>query len=253
MSKEVHVCMFSGGASSAVLARHMIEQKLHPTLLFTDTLWEDEDCYRFIDEVVAFFRAQYPDGFTYERVADGRTPLGLFSDEGILGSNRVPICSRVLKSEQTAKWIKQQRKAGITPILYFGITLLEAHRADRIKARYESVGVECRFPLLLVLPKEPAHKIVASWGVEPPRMYSLGFKHANCGGRCVRGKARHWLHLLSVWPERYAEVEAYEKQFKGGRFTILPDESLQQLRERADKQGNLFETAEEGGCLVCVD
>lgn len=51
--KPVHVAMFSGSASSAYVAYHIVQKygKENCVLLFTDTLWEDIDNYRFMDEV----------------------------------------------------------------------------------------------------------------------------------------------------------------------------------------------------------
>jgi hypothetical protein len=44
-----------------------------------------------------------------------------------------------------------------------------------------------------------------------------------CGGVCVRGGQRHWLHLLEVFPDRYAEAEAEEQQLRAelGDVAIL--------------------------------
>ena len=47
----------------------------------------------------------------------------------------------------------------------------------------------------------------ADWGIEPPRMYDLGYTHANCGGRCCKQGWGDWLRTLLNWPARYAEVE----------------------------------------------
>jgi len=51
-------------------------------------------------------------------------------------------------------------------------------------------------------------------GLAPPRLYELGFSHNNCGGVCVRGGHKHWLHLLKVFPDRYAQAEEHEQRLR---------------------------------------
>ena len=50
-----HVVMFSGGAGSWAAAKRVAERHgtADLTLLFTDTLMEDEDLYRFLHEAAA--------------------------------------------------------------------------------------------------------------------------------------------------------------------------------------------------------
>ena len=44
-----------------------------------------------------------------------------------------------------------------------------------------------------------------------------------CGGVCVRGGQKHWLHLLSVFPDRYAQAEQREQELRAqlGDVAIL--------------------------------
>ena len=45
----------------------------------------------------------------------------------------------------------------------------------------------------------------------------------NCGRVCVRGGQKHWLHLLSVFPDRYAQAEQREQELRAqlGDVAIL--------------------------------
>ncbi len=246
-----HVVLFSSGASSAVAA-HRVLQEREATLLFTDTLFEDADNYRFMDSVMEFFSRE---GLNHEyiRISKEKTPFQIFEDEGILGSDRVPVCSRILKGQLTEKWLKEQED----PVtLYFGFDYKELHRAERVTERYKALGVECGFPLCEPpYLSKPSHEVVQDWGVKPPIMYEKGFAHANCGGRCVRGKLQHWRHLLRVWPERYKEMEDFEARFKGGKYTFLRDYSLKRLREDYGRQLSLFEeedSVQNVPCLRCM-
>ena len=66
-----HVVSLSGGTASAVAAHRVIERygAENTTLWFADTKWEDEDLYRFLDDLEKYFNVpiqRYVDG-TYER------------------------------------------------------------------------------------------------------------------------------------------------------------------------------------------
>jgi hypothetical protein len=88
-------------------------------------------------------------------------------------------------------------------------------------------------------------------GIEPPRLYELGFQHNNCGGVCVRAGQRQWAHLLRTFPDRYLEAERREDELRaelgdvailrdrsGGRSRPLPlTEFRRRLQERASKAG----------------
>lgn len=52
---------------------------------------------------------------------------------------------------------------------------------------------------------------------------SAAKSHNNCGGVCVRGGQKHWLHLLSVFPDRYAQADEHEQRLRAelGDVAIL--------------------------------
>lgn len=244
--KNVHVAMFSGGAASAYVAYQMVQThgKDNCILFFTNTLWEDEDNYRFMDEIADYIGIEIT-----ERV-DGRTPEEVFYDYRFLGNSRLAKCSEELKVRQTIIFLEQLRdEHNLEPILYFGIGPHESHRAANLKAFYEHYPlepIETRFPMIDTFKSDiDAKKIIENdWGIKLPRMYELGFSHANCGGRCVRGGFQHYAQLYKIWPDRYAEQEKMEEDFReflkkdvsilkrdGGPFT------LKQYRELMDREG----------------
>jgi hypothetical protein len=74
----------------------------------------------------------------------------------------------------------------------------------------------------------PKKEIAEEWGVKLPRMYAMGYSHANCGSRCVKAGKGHWALTYKVMPERYAEMEKIEQEINesqmaknGRRYTIL--------------------------------
>ena len=75
---------------------------------------------------------------------------------------------------------------------------------------------------------EPKRVIAKEWGVSLPRMYALGFSHANYAGRCIKAGRRHYKLLYEVWRDRYLEQERMEGDINeaqlaknGRRYTIL--------------------------------
>ena len=233
--KPVHVAMFSGGASSAYVAYHMVQTygKENCILFFTNTLWEHEDNYRFMHEVADYLGLE----ITYR--TDGRTPEQVFYDYRFLGNSRMAKCSEELKVRQTIVFLEELRSEhNLEPILYFGIGRHEQHRAVNLTNFYEHnplEPIETRFPLISTFTEEvDAKKIIEeNWGIKLPIMYELGFSHANCGGRCVRGGFNHYAHLYKTWPEVYLEQEEMEENFRqhfdknvsilkknGGPFTL---------------------------------
>jgi len=85
--------MFSGGGASWATARRVIERGYVPTLLFADTLIEDEDLYRFLDDAAEDL------GVEITRVADGRDPWQVFFERRFLGNTRVDLCSRMANEQ----------------------------------------------------------------------------------------------------------------------------------------------------------
>ncbi|MGF9739922.1 hypothetical protein ABEX38_21170 [Priestia megaterium] len=244
--KPVHVAMFSGGAASAYVAYNMVQAygKDNCILFFTNTLWEDEDNYRFMEEVADYIGIEIT-----ERI-DGRTPEEVFYDYRFLGNARLAKCSEELKVYQTILFLEELRdEHNLEPILYFGIGPHETHRSDNLREFYKHrplEPIETRFPMIETFREDIDVKgiIEGEWGIKLPRMYELGFTHANCGGRCVRGGFQHYAQLYKVWPERYAEQERMEEDFRKyfeKNVSILKKDSkpytLKEYRELLEIEG----------------
>jgi hypothetical protein len=267
-----HVVMYSGGAGSAWVGKYVADKfgKENTILLHTDTKWEDEDNYRFMNECAEYIGVP----ITYK--TDGRTPEDIFREKLYFGNFGTAPCSKQLKMFMTFEFIQELFAKGIKPILYFGIDYNEVRRAPRIAYNYKhnvdvfEDGLEVRFPLIGEIDGLPVNgeqllygtdylnsdkmprmyndmvfeclakqnfvkcnvdpkKVIAEeWGIKLPRMYELGFQHANCGGRCIKAGKAHFANLYRVWPERYAEVERMEREINeaqlaknGRRYTIL--------------------------------
>ena len=247
-----HVVMFSGGVASWAAARRVADEHgtADLTLLFTDTLTEDEDTYRFLDEAAADV------GGTLVKIADGRTIWDVFRDERFLGNSRVDPCSRILKRDLSRKWLEANCDPSDTTV-YLGFDWTEEHRYVRAAARWLPWSVEA--PMLF-----PPYRLRAEMmadaearGLRTQRLYRLGMDHANCGGGCVKAGQSHFAKLLDVFPARYAEWEANEQSLRDdlGNVSILRDRiggdtgplTLTALRERIEA-GQSIPLWEIGGC-----
>jgi hypothetical protein len=216
-----HIVQYSGGIGSWAAARRVIAA--HGTadlvLLVADTRVEDPDLWRFVHDSTRQI------GVAPTVVADGRTPFQVFRDQRFLGNSRLAPCSAILKQRPARAWLHAHADPTDT-LLYVGIDWSEAHRTAAIVKGWAPWTV--RFPMCdpPYLTKQDMLDAARADGLTPPRLYELGFSHNNCGGVCVRGGQKHWLHLLSVFPDRYAEAEAREQQLR----TQLGDVAI--LRER---------------------
>lgn len=251
------VVMFSGGLGSWAAAKRVAERHGTDdlTLLFTDTMVENEDLYRFLIEGAANV------GGALVRLAEGRTIWQVFRDERFLGNHRIDPCSKILKRQIADRWLSEHCDPADT-VVYVGIDWSEEHRLVRLAARrlpwvYEAPLCEAPY-----LTREDVVALLAREGIRQPRLYELGFAHNNCGGGCVKAGIGHFTHLYRTLPDVYAEWERNEEVLRDqlGDVAILTDRAgggrallpLMELRRRLDAghQPDLFDL---GGCGCFVD
>lgn len=255
-----HVVMFSGGVGSWMAAKRVAAQYGTDdlALLFTDTMMEDEDLYRFIDEAAANV------GAPLHKIADGRTPWEVFRDERFLGNSRIDPCSKILKRQLADKWLEEHYDPAETTV-YVGIDWSEEHRFTRLEARKKAQGWTYAAPLCSPpwLTKRAMFGALKAEGIELPRLYKLGFSHNNCGGFCIKAGHGHFANLLKQMPDRYAEHEAREQEFReflGKPVSILTDTTggskkpltLRDFRIRVESGGQV-DMFDIGGCGCFLD
>ena len=253
-----HVVFYSGGKASFLAAHRVIERYGTDavTLLFTDTMVEDSDLYRFLDESSEAL------GVPVTRLADGRTIWQVFADQKFLGNNRVPLCSRILKQEVAQRWVDANCDPASTT-LHFGIDWTEEHRMVSVRRVWK--GWVCESPLLAepLVEKGAADVILAALGVAPPRLYALGASHNNCGGLCVRAGQGAFAWAYRAIPEVFAEWERHEERLRdqlgdvailrdrrGGEVKPLP---LAVLRDRIERTPHQIDMFDIGGCGCFVE
>lgn len=262
--KTSHIVNLSGGvcsfwAAHRVIARHGAE---NVTLLFADVLSEDPDLYRFNNDVSAYF------GIVITRISLEKSPWDLFRERGIIGNNRFPLCSVVLKREPLDEW-RRRNCLEFTTTLHIGVDWTEEHRLHSMRDKEPGWRIEapmCEPPLWdKCRMLDELRKI----GIEPPALYGLGFPHNNCGGRCVKAGQAQWALLLHTKPDSFREWELEEEAFRapserfpeGRDYSILTDRRgdgkkkplpLRVFRERVEA-GESFDRHDWGGCGCALD
>jgi hypothetical protein len=259
---QLRVHQFSSGITSWAVAHLDIQAngRDNVVLLFADTLAEDDDNYRFLRDAAEQL------GVPVTRVCDGRTPEQVDIDARWLSNSRLAKCSHELKQIPCRQWMTENTTPDAA-VVYVGLTWDEAHRADAIRRWWQPWRVE--LPLMRPPYRDKDHWLreARRLGLEPPRMYAMGFPHANCGGTCPRGgQAQHAL-LLRTFPDRFARREDHERRMQAlldADHTILRDRTdgvtkqlpLAVLRRRieAKDEGMLaFDELDWGGCGCFTD
>ena len=261
-----HVVMYSGGIGSWMTARKVVDEHGpdHVTLLFADVkgnndnehLGEDEDTYRFIAD------STFELGARLVTLNEGRSIWQVFKDDRFLGNSRLANCSKFLKQKPCRDWLLANCDPDTTTV-YVGISWDEVHRLPAIERAYEAIGFKAKAPLCdpPYMDKQQMLDACRAAELEPPRAYTLGFPHNNCGGFCVRAGQAQFRLLLQQNRDRYLFHEGKEQELRdylGKDVTILKEVvngqpvplSLTAFRERQDRQPGLFDFDEFdfGGC-----
>ncbi len=266
-----HVVNFSGGLCS-FWAAHRVVQKFGPenvTLLFADTLIEDDELYQFNKQAAQLL------GVPITRICQGETPWELFRREGLIGNSLFPICSVRLKREPLAEWTRRNCLSAFEEgqgalfgetrepcTIYVGFDWSEGNRVADLRRELSQYRIEAPMTEEPIWDKCRMEREARALGLIIPKLYGLGFPHNNCGGRCVRAGISHWVHLYRVLPSRFWDWARAEwttaKDFiargieplsilKDRRGGVTKSLYLWQLAVRI-KSGEKFPRDEWGGC-----
>jgi hypothetical protein len=196
---------------------------------------------------------------------DGRTPYEVSRAERVIPNSLLAPCTFRLKLEPFRAWLKENFTEAT---IYIGYDFAEMHRMEATTKAYNELGYEIDYPLMWKpIEFRRYEDVVRSWGIKPPRMYQMGYTHANCGGRCCKQGRGDWIRTLINFPDRYHYVEEWEqgmrdlsekhshrsilKQVRGGETYQLTLRELRFLYEIKDGQMDLCKMDEESACVVC--
>jgi hypothetical protein len=271
MPDLLHVVNLSGGLCSFWAAWRIRERfgSDNMVLLFADTLIEDPDLYAFNEHASRLL------GVPITRISTGEDPWSLFRREGLIGNARFPICSVRLKREPLARWTESNCKDrfelaqssfwddGRRPcVIYVGFDWNEHNRLLDLRRELSGWDIEAPMTEEPIWDKCRMQSESEKLGLKIPLLYSLGFPHNNCGGRCVRAGISHWVHLYRVLRSRFIEWMDEEQLARAELtargiepFSILKDRRggtvkslwLTELRDRIEA-GEEFDRYDWGGC-----
>jgi len=260
MSAPRAVVMFSSGAGSWAAARRWIDAHGTDgvTLLFADVkggsesehAGEDADNYRFLHQAADDL------GAPLVTLNEGRDVWQVFHDERMIGNTRLSVCSRALKQRPVHAWLAENEPDAAVIV---GIDWTEEHRLPAMRRAYAPRTVLAPLCWPPYRDRDEILRDLRSRDIEPPRLYALGFEHANCGGFCVRAGQGAFVRLLRTMPDRYAYHERREQEMRdylGKDVAILRDRTggtttpltLRALRERVEAGAEQLDLLDIGGC-----
>jgi hypothetical protein len=261
-----HIVSFSGGMGSFAEAYYCVQEfgKENVVLLFCDTLTEDPDLYRFVDECVKLLDCRFV------RLSREKDIWTLFKENRFIANSRLDLCSRVLKRDLMSKvWLPDNY--GITvyedgyPVeslsceVHLGIDFSEHHRLTTVQKHmypkiYRSLLVERGY----IIPKDFSEQ----FNIKRPYLYTLGFAHNNCGGFCIKAGLGHFKTLFEKLPEHYAYHEKQEAEtISLGALPFLKKTTkgikryitMREYREEYLEQGKAEEDKYDiGGCACAL-
>lgn len=269
--EKKQIIFFSGGLSSWMTSQRVIEEygTKNLILVFTDTLIEDEDLYRFlletsqeifnIDQSELIEEVKKIPPITHKTMddrkeflrelakktndlnknfiwlSDGRDPWDVFRDERWIGNSQIAHCSHKLKQEMSERWIKDNYKPDEC-VLYLGIDWMEEHRVKKPVRKWDPYQV--KFPMVdpPFLTKIDIIKELEKLNINVPRIYGMDFDHNNCSGFCVRGGQGHFVNLL----EKNRPLFLYHEQKEQEMREFLGRDDVAILRRQRNKVRKAF-------------
>lgn len=214
------VVHFSCGAASAVAAKLTLASPGDREVAIVNAylVEEDEDNRRFLAECERWF--EHPVTVLRDEKYGASTDA-VWKREQYMKGPRGASCTRALK----ARVLDAFRLPGDIDVI--GYTAEEQGRFDDFRERHP--GVEVRAPLIEAgLLKADCLAMVERAGIEPPRMYRLGFSNANCVG-CVKGGKGYWNKIRVIFPERFKAVAAIEQEIGPSAYLFYDEKTKQRF------------------------
>lgn len=205
MMDKTALVLYSGGKGSFLSAYLAKSVYKNVVLYFNDTLTEDPDLYRFLDETVEWL------DLPLVRDSDGRDVWQVFEDKRYVSNTRVDHCSQVLKRERSRKWVRANYPDPLSVDIVLGLGAFEEHRINRARPHWEPYQMVSLLADAFVDETQLWAELSQKSGITEPALYGLGFPHNNCGGFCVKAGLAQFKLLYEKLPERYAYHEAKQE------------------------------------------
>lgn len=225
MRKHI-ICWWSGGVTSAVACRLAIDSfgLKSCTVVFIDTMNEDEDTYRFKTECEKWYGCKIQ---TITGIGDKYTTIqDVWRKHKSLNVAYGAICSNILKQKVRKDY--QKTVDYDHQVFGFEFDKKEMNRALALSKNHPST--KAIFPLLMMqYSKGKCIEIIEEVGIEIPRAYSMGFHNNNClNTGCVQGGLGYWQKMKRDFPEKFnamADMEHDLTEMKGKPVTMLKDQA----------------------------
>lgn len=194
------VVWFSCGAASAVAAKLTLDRygASHEIRVVNNpVLEEDEDNRRFSVEVASWLGVEIEDARCAEFPA--ASAVEVWEKRRFMSGVAGAPCTMLLKKRARQEWqAKHQPQWHV-----LGFTADEKARHDR----FVLTEIQNVLPVLIDagMSKEHCYDYLLACGIQPPRVYAMGYPNANCIG-CVKATSpTYWNHVRQQHPTVFAE------------------------------------------------
>jgi hypothetical protein len=229
MTDILRVSYFSGGVSSAVATKLMIQDI--DRIFYTHIDDQHPDTMRFVKECEEWFEKQ---------VEIMQSPLKSVEQAcrsaGFIRHVRMGAACTTRLKRRVRKKFEDSYKGNMSVV--WGLDVKEKDRCERL--RLSMPEHQHIFPLVdRELSKEQSHKILSASGIKRPEMYNLGYQNNNCIG-CVKGGMGYWNKIRVDFPDVFANRSQMERDIG---FAILGHNNwLSELDpDRGRKEGPIVE------------
>lgn len=238
-----HICCYSGGHSSALVAIEVVKKfgkdnvvlvnhDIHPSV-------EAEDIKRFKREVAEYLGME----ITYVNHPEWnlKDQFDVVMDAKAFKVGRgTELCTNRLKTAPFHKWLEENAEKGLD-VLYYGFDANEMKRIQRRVGILSEMGYKSDYPLAFW---ERTIHSTEEIGILPPNTYG-SFKHANCTG-CLKAGKQHWYIVYCTRPDIWQKAKLAEDVIG---YSIHKDYYLDEVEEDFErmKQMGISTTEHELG------
>jgi hypothetical protein len=219
MDGDTIAVWFSCGAASAVAAKLTLEhyKNCQVRILNSPVMEEDEDNRRFLGDVERWLGKEIE--IVTSKNFPSQSAREVWEKKKFMSSVAGAPCTSELKKKARQEWESKNK----VDWHVLGFTHEEKDRADRFMLTERDNLI----PILIdhKVSKVQCMEIIASNGIEVPRVYKMGYPNANCIG-CVKATSpTYWNLVRETHPEVF-EDRAKQSRDIGARLTRVRGERL---------------------------